>query len=106
MCGNDFLIVDYFSFFEGEGLEYLFLLYVCVVFGGLVVCYIYEVFKVEFLEWLKVVLFIDGFYFVMYGVMYVEGMEDVEGDWIFVVCVVVGFDVLVVVSYDLYGNVM
>lgn len=33
-------------------------------------------------------------------------MDDVEGDFVFVVCVVFGFDMFVLILMDLYGNVL
>jgi len=41
----------------------------------------------------------------MHGAMYVEGMEDAEGDWISAARALVGDDCTVSASYDLHGNV-
>jgi microcystin degradation protein MlrC len=48
---------------------------------------------------------LDGLYLAMHGAMYVEGMEDAEGDWISAARAVVGEDCMVSASYDLHGNV-
>ena len=41
----------------------------------------------------------------MHGAVYVEGMEDAEGDWISATRELVGPDCPISVSYDLHGNV-
>jgi len=41
----------------------------------------------------------------MHGAMYVEGMDDAEGDWIAAARAVVGDACIVATSYDLHGNV-
>ena len=41
----------------------------------------------------------------MHGAMFVEGMEDAEGDWVAAARACVGDDCPIAVSYDLHGNV-
>lgn len=54
---------------------------------------------------MKPLLPLDGLYLAMHGAMYVEGMEDAEGDWITAARDLVGPDCTVSASYDLHGNV-
>jgi microcystin degradation protein MlrC len=42
----------------------------------------YRELKAEFLQRLKALLSLDGVYLAMHGAMYVDGMQDAEGDWI------------------------
>ncbi len=64
----------------------------------------YDAFKAEFLQSLKALLPLDGLYLPMHGALYVEGMQDAEGDWISAARQVVGVDCLISASYDLHGN--
>ncbi len=64
----------------------------------------YDALKSEFLEGLKAKMPLDGVYLPMHGAMYVEGMQDAEGDWISAVRGVVGDNCLISASYDLHGN--
>ena len=64
----------------------------------------YDELKAEFLQRLKAMLPLDGVYLAMHGAMYVDGMEDAEGDWISATREVVGGDCLVTASFDLHGN--
>ncbi|MGK9166933.1 M81 family metallopeptidase [Inquilinus limosus] len=73
--------------------------------GGPVARATYEAFKAEFLDRLKALGPIDGLYLAMHGAMFVEGMEDAEGDWITAARAVVGPDCPIAASYDLHGNV-
>jgi microcystin degradation protein MlrC len=73
--------------------------------GGPVERATYDALKGEFLERLRALLPLDGLYLPMHGAMYVEGMEDAEGDWMAAAREVVGPDCLISASYDLHGNV-
>lgn len=64
----------------------------------------YAELKAEFLERLKAMLPLDGVYLAMHGAMYVEEMEDAEGDWISSVRELVGRNCLITASFDLHGN--
>ena len=64
----------------------------------------YDAFKAEFIHSLKELLPLDGLYLPMHGAMYVEGMQDAEGDWISAAREVVGAECLISASYDLHGN--
>jgi microcystin degradation protein MlrC len=60
--------------------------------------------KAEFLDRLKSMLPLDGVYLAMHGAMYVDGMEDAEGDWIGSTRELVGKDCLITASFDLHGS--
>ncbi len=64
----------------------------------------YRELKAEFLQRLKALLPLDGVYLAMHGAMYVDGMEDAEGDWIASTRELVGKDSLIAASFDLHGN--
>ncbi len=64
----------------------------------------YAALKTEFLDRLKALLPLDGVYLAMHGAMYVEGMEDAEGDWIAAVRQLVGNQCLITASFDLHGS--
>ncbi len=46
----------------------------------------------------------DGVYLAMHGAMFVEGMQDCEGDWIAAAREIVGDSCVISASYDLHGN--
>ncbi|MGA3010143.1 MAG: M81 family metallopeptidase [Terracidiphilus sp.] len=73
--------------------------------GGPVEKATYDAIKDEFLAELQALLPLDGLYLPMHGAMFVEGMQDAEGDWMEAVRKVVGPDCLLSASYDLHGNV-
>ncbi len=64
----------------------------------------YRELKSEFLDRLKALLPLDGVYLAMHGAMYVDGMQDAEGDWIAATRELVGKDCLITASFDLHGN--
>lgn len=103
--GADMLAADYFSFLKADDAEFLPLLHARAVPGGPVARETYEAFKAEFLDRLKATLPLDGLYLPMHGAMYVDGMDDAEGDWIAAARAVVGPDCPIATSYDLHGNV-
>jgi microcystin degradation protein MlrC len=72
--------------------------------GGPVERATYDAFKEKFIESLKELLPLDGLYLPMHGALYVEGMQDAEGDWISTARQVVGAQCLISASYDLHGN--
>ena len=73
--------------------------------GGPVERKTYDALKGEFLDGLRKLLPLDGLYLPMHGAMFVEGLQDAEGDWMAAAREVVGPDCLVSASYDLHGNV-
>jgi microcystin degradation protein MlrC len=72
--------------------------------GGPVERRTYDELKAEFLHRIKALLPLDGLYLAMHGAMFVEGMQDAEGDWISAARQEVGTDCLITASFDLHGN--
>ena len=103
--GEDLLAAPYFAFLKDYEAEFLPTIHARAIAGGPVARHTYEAFKAEFLERLKPLLPLHGLYLAMHGAMYVEGMEDAEGDWISAARALVGDDCMVSASYDLHGNV-
>ncbi|MBY5441196.1 M81 family metallopeptidase [Rhizobium leguminosarum] len=103
--GEALLAAPYFAFLRDYDAEFLPTIHARAIAGGPVSRATYEAFKGEFLERLKPMLPLDGLYLAMHGAMYVEGMEDAEGDWISAARALVGEDCTVSASYDLHGNV-
>jgi microcystin degradation protein MlrC len=103
--GEALLASPYFAFLRDYDAEFLPTIHARAIAGGPVSRATYEAFKGEFLERLKPMLPLDGLYLAMHGAMYVEGMEDAEGDWISAARALVGKDCTVSASYDLHGNV-
>ncbi|WP_454856832.1 M81 family metallopeptidase [Rhizobium binxianense] len=103
--GEELLATPYFAFLKDYDAEFLPTIHARAIAGGPVARRTYEAFKAEFLERLKPLLPLDGLYLAMHGAMYVEGMEDAEGDWISAARALVGPDCTVSASYDLHGNV-
>ena len=103
--GAELAAAPYFAFLRDYPAEYLPLLHARAVPGGPIDRFTYEALKTEFLNGLRAALPVDGLYLAMHGAMYVEGMEDAEGDWIGAARAVVGPDCVVAASYDLHGNV-
>ncbi|MBY5332496.1 M81 family metallopeptidase [Rhizobium leguminosarum] len=103
--GEALLAAPYFAFLRDYDAEFLPTIHARAIAGGPVSRATYEAFKGEFLERLKPMLPLDGLYLAMHGAVYVEGMEDAEGDWISAARALVGEDCTVSASYDLHGNV-
>ena len=72
--------------------------------GGVVEHDAYREFKAEFLQALRRAGPLDGLYLDLHGAMYVDGLDDAEGDWVTAAREVVGPDALISVSLDLHGN--
>jgi microcystin degradation protein MlrC len=73
--------------------------------GGPVDKATYDAIKVDFLKQLHALLPLDGLFLPMHGAMFVDGMQDAEGDWMESARKVVGPKCLLSASYDLHGNV-
>ncbi|MBB3313987.1 microcystin degradation protein MlrC [Rhizobium sp. BK196] len=102
---EELMAAPYFAFLKDYDAEFLPTIHARAIAGGPVARHTYEAFKAEFLERLKPLLPLDGLYLAMHGAMYVEGMEDAEGDWIGAARALVGDHCMVSASYDLHGNV-
>ena len=72
--------------------------------GGPVERRTYEALKAEFLDRVKALLPLDGLYLAMHGAMFVEEIQDADGDWIAAARSVVGPDCLITASFDLHGS--
>ncbi|NTI64928.1 M81 family metallopeptidase [Agrobacterium rhizogenes] len=103
--GEALTAAPYFAFLRDYDAKFLPTIHARAIAGGPVARHTYEAFKAEFLERLKPLLPLDGLYLAMHGAMYVEGMEDAEGDWITAARALVGDDCLLSASYDLHGNI-
>ena len=73
--------------------------------GGPVERATYDAIQAQFLAGLQALLPLDGLFLPMHGAMFVEGMQDAEGDWMQAARRVVGPRCLLSASYDLHGNV-
>ena len=73
--------------------------------GGPVAADTYQRIKAEFLQRIEKLLPLDGVFLPMHGAMFVDGMEDSEGDWYAALRKVVGPQCLLSASYDLHGNI-
>ncbi|MDB5563069.1 MAG: Microcystinase [Hyphomicrobiales bacterium] len=103
--GDEILGQAYFSVLKAYQATYLPTFYARAVPGGPVARDTYENFKADFLARLQAQMPLDGLYLAMHGAVFVEGMEDAEGDWLASAREVVGEDCVIAVSYDLHGNV-
>ena len=60
--------------------------------------------KDEFIREIDVLGKLDGVLLLMHGAMYVDGVEDPEGEWVASVRNAVGQECIISVSYDLHGQ--
>jgi microcystin degradation protein MlrC len=103
--GDELTTNPYFAFLQDYDAEFLPTFHARAIAGGPVARITYDDFKQDFLTRLAAQLPVDGVYLAMHGAVYVEGMEDAEGDWISATRALVGPDCPISVSYDLHGNV-
>jgi microcystin degradation protein MlrC len=103
--GRDLTADAYFAFLADYHAEFIPTLHARAIAGGPVERKTYEAFKAEILASVAAAGQLDGVYLAMHGAMYVEGMEDAEGDFITAVRTLVGPEVPIAASYDLHGNV-
>ncbi|QGY31563.1 M81 family metallopeptidase [Pantoea cypripedii] len=103
--GDELTASPYFAFLADYDAHFLPTFHARAIAGGPVARVTYEDFKQDFLSRLAALLPVDGVYLAMHGAVYVEGMEDAEGDWITATRELVGNDCPITVSYDLHGNV-
>ncbi|MEO6013524.1 MAG: M81 family metallopeptidase [Devosia sp.] len=95
----------YFRFLKDYPAEFIPTLHARAIAGGPVGAKTYDSFKATILDGLKAALPLNGVYLALHGAVFVEGMEDAEGDLISAVRDLVGPDVPIAASYDLHGNV-
>ena len=103
--GNQAIENPRFQFLKRYSAPFLPTLVATAVPGGPVASETYAKIKAEFLERLTALLPLDGLYLPMHGAMFVEGMQDAEGDWFESARKVVGPKCLMSASYDLHGNI-
>jgi microcystin degradation protein MlrC len=94
-----------FAFLKSYPYPFLPTIVATAVPGGPVAGDTYRRIKNEFLKRIEDLLPLDGLYLPMHGAMFVDGMEDAEGDWYSSVRKLVGARCLLSASYDLHGNI-
>jgi microcystin degradation protein MlrC len=94
-----------FAFLKSYPVPFIPTVVATAVPGGPVEAATYATIRGYFLEQLKALLPLDGLFLPMHGAMFVEGMQDAEGDWMESARKLVGPDCLMSASYDLHGNV-
>lgn len=104
LAGDDLTAHRGFLFLRDYPHAFIPTLYARALPGGPVARDTYEHLKAEYLHRLRAIGPVDGVYLAMHGAMYVEGMQDAEGDWIEATRSIVGDDCLISTSYDLHGN--
>jgi microcystin degradation protein MlrC len=102
--GDEMLEKPYFDVLKAFDATWLPTFYARNIAGGPIERQTYEGFKADFIQRLTALGPVDGVYLAMHGALFVEGMEDAEGDWISAARQVVGDTALISVSYDLHGN--
>lgn len=102
--GDEMIGQPYFGVLKPFEATYLPTFYARAVPGGPISSRTYTNFKSDFLTRLKAALPLDGVYLAMHGAVYVDGMEDAEGDWLTAARDVVGPDCIIAVSYDMHGS--
>jgi len=102
--GHDLAEDRFFSLLKAYPYPFQPTLLATAVPGGPVDRQTYDGLKAEFLQRLKALLPLDGLCLAMHGAMYVDGMQDADGDWIAAAREVVGPDCLMSASFDLHGS--
>jgi microcystin degradation protein MlrC len=95
----------YFAFLGDYPALFLPIVHARAIAGGPVTARFYAEIKAELLAGLAAAAPLDGVYLAMHGAMFVQGLEDAEGDLIGAAREVVGPACRIAVSYDLHGNV-
>jgi len=103
--GNDLAGSSTFAFVKSYPYPFFPTLVATAVPGGPVDSSAYRQIQADFLKRVTELLPLDGLYLPMHGAMFVDGMQDAEGDWYASVRKVVGPKCLISASYDLHGNI-
>jgi len=103
--GDDLSNSGRFAFLKKYSVPFIPTVVASAVPGGPVDRATYETIKADFLKQLHGLLPLDGLFLPMHGAMFVDGMQDAEGDWMEATRKVVGPDCFLSASYDLHGNV-
>jgi microcystin degradation protein MlrC len=104
LAGDNLTAHPGFLFLRDYPHEFIPTLHARALPGGPVARDTYERLKADYLHRLRSVGPVDGVYLALHGAMYVEGMQDAEGDWVEATRDNVGADCLISASYDLHGN--
>ena len=72
--------------------------------GGPIEARYFEQIKARFVVELETLGHLDGLLLLMHGAMYVDDIDDPEGEWIELARKVVGKDCIITLSYDLHGQ--
>nr|WP_246301750.1 M81 family metallopeptidase [Granulicella arctica] len=105
LSGDALTNSDRFAFLKKYPVTFMPTVVAAATPGGPVDRATYDTIKAEFLKQLRALLPLDGLFLPMHGAMFVDGMQDAEGDWMESARRVVGPDCLLSASYDLHGNV-
>lgn len=105
LSGDALTNSDRFAFLKKYPVTFMPTVVAAATPGGPVDRATYDAIKAEFLQQLQAALPLDGLFLPMHGAMFVDGMQDAEGDWMESARKVVGSDCLLSASYDLHGNV-
>jgi microcystin degradation protein MlrC len=103
--GSGLLASPYFAFLADYPAQFAPTLHARAIPGGPVARDVYDELKRELLAGIAAAAPLDGVYLAMHGAMFVDGLDDAEGDLIGAVRRQVGSDCPIAVSYDLHGNV-
>jgi microcystin degradation protein MlrC len=105
LTGDALLSSERFAFLKQYPVPFLPTVVAAATPGGPIDRATYDDIKNQFLTRLKALLPLDGLFLPMHGAMFVDGMQDAEGDWMESARKVVGSTCLLAASYDLHGNV-
>ena len=103
--GEELTSSERFAFLKKYPISFIPTVVAQAVPGGPVEKATYDAIKADFLKQLQALLPLDGLFLPMHGAMFVDGMQDAEGDWMEAARKVVGPNCLMSASYDLHGNV-
>jgi microcystin degradation protein MlrC len=103
--GEELAASQRFAFLKTYPYPFLPTVVATAVPGGPVAADTYGRIKADFLARVQKLLPLDGLYLPMHGAMFVEGLQDAEGDWYAAVRKLVGAKCLLSASYDLHGNI-
>jgi len=103
--GRQLIEAPYFRFLRDYPADFLPTVHARAIAGGPVARDVYEALKGELVAGVAAAAPLDGVYLAMHGAMFVEGLEDAEGDCLAAIRDAVGPDCRIAASYDLHGNV-
>jgi len=90
--------------FDDYGIEIIPIFFNRSVPGGPIESQYFRETKDKFIAKLEPLGVLDGVLLIMHGAIYVDGMDDPEGEWIEAVRDAVGQDCIISVSFDLHGQ--